>query len=66
MLYATRLVRTGVERAYGEVLRLKLRRTMNRPAMAVLVGAALAMAFQSSMASPFSFPPSPGRASWVA
>ncbi len=50
MLYATRLVRTGVERAYGEVLRLRLRRTMDRPAMAVLVGAGLAMAFQSSTA----------------
>lgn len=50
MLYATRLVRTGVERAYGEVLRLRLRRTMDRPAMAVLVGGALAMAFQSSTA----------------
>ena len=50
MLYATRLVRTGVERAYGEVLRLRLRQTMGRPAMAVLVGCGLAMAFQSSTA----------------
>ena len=50
MLYATRLVRTGVERAYGEVLRLRLRRTMDRPALAVLVGCGLAMAFQSSTA----------------
>lgn len=50
MLYATRLVRTGVERAYGEVLRLRLRRTMDRPLMAVLVGGGLAMAFQSSTA----------------
>ena len=50
MLYATRLVRTGVERAYGEVLRLRLRRTMDRPALAVLLGCGLAMAFQSSTA----------------
>lgn len=50
MLYATRLVRTGVERAYGEVLRLRLRRTMDRPALSVLTGAGLAMALQSSTA----------------
>lgn len=50
MLYATRMVRTGVERAYGEVLRLKLRRTMDQPLLAVLLGTALAIAFQSSTA----------------
>ncbi|MFT3973537.1 MAG: Na/Pi cotransporter family protein [Amaricoccus sp.] len=50
MLYATRMVRTGVERAYGEVLRLRLRRTLDRPGLAVLVGAGLAIAFQSSTA----------------
>lgn len=50
MLYATRMVRTGVERAYGETLRLRLRRTMDRPALAVLVGTGLAVAFQSSTA----------------
>jgi len=50
MLYATRMVRTGVERAYGEILRLRLRRVMDRPALAVLVGGALAVAFQSSTA----------------
>lgn len=50
MLYATRMVRTGVERAYGEALRLRLRRTMDRPALAVLVGGGLAVAFQSSTA----------------
>jgi phosphate:Na+ symporter len=50
MLYATRMVRTGVERAYGEVLRLRLRRTMDRPGLAVLVGGGLAVAFQSSTA----------------
>ncbi|MBP7001075.1 Na/Pi cotransporter family protein [Amaricoccus sp.] len=50
MLYATRMTRTGVERAYGELLRLRLRRVMDRPAMAVLVGAGLALAMQSSTA----------------
>jgi phosphate:Na+ symporter len=50
MLYATRMVRTGVERAYGEVLRLRLRRTMDRPLLAVLVGGGLAVALQSSTA----------------
>ena len=50
MLYATRLVRTGVERAYGETLRLRLRRTMDRPLLAVVVGGGLAVAFQSSTA----------------
>jgi phosphate:Na+ symporter len=50
LLFATRMVKTGVERAYGDVLRLKLRATMRNPLMAVLVGAALAIAFQSSTA----------------
>nr|WP_281379249.1 Na/Pi cotransporter family protein [Amaricoccus macauensis] len=50
MLYATRMVRTGVERAYGEVLRHRLRRTMDKPLMAVLLGTGLAIAFQSSTA----------------
>lgn len=50
MLYATRMVRTGVERAYGEALRLRLRRTMDRPILAVLLGSGLAIAFQSSTA----------------
>lgn len=50
MLYATRMVRTGVERAYGEVLRLRLRRAMARPVFAVLAGGGLALAFQSSTA----------------
>lgn len=50
MLYATRMVRTGVDRAYGEVLRLRLRRTIDRPGLAVLAGAGLAVAFQSSTA----------------
>lgn len=50
MLFATRLVKTGVERAYGDVLRHKLRSTMRNPIMAVLAGTALAIALQSSTA----------------
>ncbi|MBD0414618.1 Na/Pi cotransporter family protein [Oryzicola mucosus] len=50
MLFATRLVKTGVERAYGDVLRHKLRATMRNPLMAVLAGTGLAVAFQSSTA----------------
>lgn len=50
LLYATRMVRTGVERAYGDVLRQKLRSTMRNPLMAVVVGTALAVALQSSTA----------------
>jgi phosphate:Na+ symporter len=50
MLFATRLVKTGVERAYGDVLRHKLRATMRNPIMAVLAGTALAIALQSSTA----------------
>jgi len=50
MLYATRMVRTGVERAYGDILRQKLRSTMRNPFMAVIVGTALAVALQSSTA----------------
>ncbi len=50
MLFATRMVKTGVERAYGDVLRLKLRGTMKNPLLAVLAGTALAIALQSSTA----------------
>jgi len=50
MLFATRMVRTGVERAYGDVLRYRLRSTMRNPLMAVLAGTALAIALQSSTA----------------
>ena len=50
MLFATRLVKTGVERAYGDVLRHKLRNTMRNPLMAVLAGTGLAVALQSSTA----------------
>lgn len=50
MLYATRLVKTGVERAYGHILRQRLRATMRNPFMAVLAGTGLAIALQSSTA----------------
>ncbi|HWK67243.1 MAG TPA: Na/Pi cotransporter family protein [Rhizobiaceae bacterium] len=50
LLWATRMVRTGVERAYGEALRRKLRATMSNPVAAVITGTALAVALQSSTA----------------
>ncbi|MGE0500039.1 MAG: Na/Pi cotransporter family protein [Rhizobiaceae bacterium] len=50
LLFATRMVRTGVERAYGDVLRARLRGTMRNPLLAVATGAALAVALQSSTA----------------
>lgn len=50
MLFATRMVKTGVERAYGDALRHKLRGTMRNPLMAVLAGTGLAIALQSSTA----------------
>src|SRR5690606_1550078 len=48
--WATRMVRTGVERAYGDVLRRKLRGTLRNPLLAVAAGGALAIAFQSATA----------------
>ncbi|TPL02379.1 MULTISPECIES: Na/Pi cotransporter family protein [unclassified Mesorhizobium] len=50
MLFATRMVKTGVERAYGDLLRHRLRATMRNPVMAVLAGCGLAIALQSSTA----------------
>ncbi len=50
LLWATRMVRTGVERAYGDVLRRKLRGTLRNPLLAVAAGGALAIAFQSATA----------------
>ncbi|WP_048645744.1 Na/Pi cotransporter family protein [Nitratireductor soli] len=50
LLWATRMVRTGVERAYGNVLRQRLRRTLGNPLLAALTGLALAVALQSSTA----------------
>lgn len=50
LLYATRMVRTGVERAYGDVLRRRLRGTLRNPLLAIAAGAVLAVAFQSATA----------------
>jgi phosphate:Na+ symporter len=50
LLWATRMVRTGVERAYGDVLRHKLRATMKNPLLSATTGLALAVALQSSTA----------------
>lgn len=50
LLWATRTVRTGVERAYGDVLRQRLRRTLGNPLLATLMGLLLALALQSSTA----------------
>lgn len=50
LLFATRMVRTGVERAYGDVLRQRLRTILRNPLLAVLAGALLAIALQSATA----------------
>jgi len=50
LLFATRQVRTGVERAYGDVLRLKLRSILKNPLLAVGAGALLAICLQSATA----------------
>jgi len=50
LLWATRMVRTGVERAYGELLKQRLRRTLDNPLLATAMGLALAVALQSSTA----------------
>ncbi len=50
LLWATRMVRTGVERAYGDVLRRKLRHTLRNPLLAVAAGAGLAVCLQSATA----------------
>jgi phosphate:Na+ symporter len=50
LLFATRMVRTGVERAYGDILRSRMRSIAKRPPLAVGAGALLAIALQSAMA----------------
>ncbi len=50
LLWATRMVRTGVERAYGDVLRRRLRDTLRNPLLAIGAGLALAIALQSATA----------------
>lgn len=50
LLFATRMVRTGVERAYGDVLRTRLRAILRNPLLAIAAGAALAISLQSATA----------------
>ncbi|UGX86600.1 Na/Pi cotransporter family protein [Phyllobacterium meliloti] len=50
LLWATRMVRTGVERAYGERMRQSLRGVLHNPVLAVLWGTMLSIALQSSTA----------------
>ncbi|WP_011579489.1 MULTISPECIES: Na/Pi cotransporter family protein [Chelativorans] len=50
LLWATHMVRTGVERAYGDVLKRRLRSTLGNPLLATATGLALAVALQSSTA----------------
>jgi len=55
LLWATHMVRSGVERAYGELLKQRLRRTLGHPLLAAATGLALAVALQA---------PQPSRSSW--
>jgi phosphate:Na+ symporter len=50
LLWATRMVRTGVEDAFGEQLRRGLRNRIQNPLLAVAFGTGLAIALQSSTA----------------
>jgi len=50
LLWATRMVRTGVERAYGQTLKTRLRRTLRNPFAAAGFGGLMAIALQSSTA----------------
>ncbi|EJF75682.1 Na/Pi cotransporter family protein [Bartonella alsatica] len=48
LLWATRMVRTGIERAYGDKLRYKMRHFISKPLFAVSFGLFSAMILQSS------------------
>lgn len=50
LLFATRMVRTGVERAYGDLLRHRLRGILKNPFLAVGAGGVLAICLQSATA----------------
>ncbi|KAB2950453.1 MAG: Na/Pi cotransporter family protein [Rhizobiaceae bacterium] len=50
LLFATRMVRTGVERAYGDILRHRLRGVVRNPVLAIAAGTLLAIALQSATA----------------
>jgi phosphate:Na+ symporter len=51
LLWATRLVRTGIERAFGERLRALVARATHTPITALLAGIAVAAALQSATAA---------------
>lgn len=50
LLWATHMVRSGVEAAYGEVLRSSLGARLKNPLVAIPTGVALALCFQSATA----------------
>lgn len=50
LLWATRMVRTGIERAYGDFMRLKLRLWLGNRCYATVAGFFMAVALQSSTA----------------
>ncbi|EJF78679.1 Na/Pi-cotransporter II-related protein [Candidatus Bartonella washoeensis] len=50
LLWATRMVRTGFERAYGDKLKYKMRHVISKPFFAVSFGLFTAMILQSSTA----------------
>jgi len=50
LLWATRMVRTGVERAYGHLLKARLRQTLRNPFYATAFGGLMAIMLQSSTA----------------
>jgi phosphate:Na+ symporter len=50
LLWAVRMVRTGVERAYGAGLERTLRKAQGNPLRAIGLGAVVAMLLQSSTA----------------
>ncbi|WP_273759332.1 Na/Pi cotransporter family protein [Bartonella sp. ML70XJBT.G] len=50
LLWATRMVRTGIERAYGDKLKYKMRHVISKPFFAISFGLFSAMLLQSSTA----------------
>jgi phosphate:Na+ symporter len=50
LLWATRMVRTGVERGFGSALREHARKVLRNPLLAAISGIILAIAFQSATA----------------
>jgi phosphate:Na+ symporter len=50
LLWATRMMRTGVERGFGSALREHARKVLQNPLLAAISGIILAIAFQSATA----------------